>query len=363
MSNLNDEITKYGKPPLDAAYGLYDSLFPVVYCNYDLIITDLNEAATHVEMPLRGESLEKYLSEDDASNIRALLNSKTISKKGELSVIAKIIHTHCFSYALVVARSLFGVEFAEIRLFRSKKEMFSSYQSASLIFPVEAKIPEYVLTDPHRGYPPAARELNELFAFNLFSKLYTSALAGKEKPDLYDSALFSKRVLTELCAAMTPNRAKWNITLRPGEHKPCFPAVNKRNFVNMMAIAFVVFSSVSEKKECAADIVPRGKETDIILRTKAKKTSSIFFGEFVFPLVGEMYPECYALTKAYVFLCDLFGVPCYCDLSEDGILSLRTVLSEEKVHISFDVSHEEKFDKGWFDAARGLISILGGDEI
>ena len=355
---INKDITKYGRTRTAEACGFQDSSFPIIYCGRDLIVVDMNEAAARIDPPIHGVALEKYLSDEDASNIRALIVSKEYSETGELSIIVRIIHTRKYHYALVVARSFFGVEFAEIRLFRSHRELLSSYESVSLIFPVEPKLPEYALTDPHRGYSPAARELNGVFAYNLFANIYASAMARDKKPELFDVSTFSKRVLTELCGVMTRNSAKWKINIAPGEHLPFFMTVDRRNFVNMMAISFVVFSSISQNGECTAEIVPRGSEVDVILGTKAKKTSLIFFGDFVFPLVGEMYPECYALTKAYVFLCGLFGIPCYCVLSEDGYITLRTVLSDERVQIDYDVKHEEMYDASWINNAKGVVSLL-----
>lgn len=358
---MSERIPGFGKRMLDLAFGLSDSIYPVIYCNENLTIVDQNKAAIPLDFDIERENAEKYLSSEDAKNIKAMLYSKKCAPDEDYFVTVKILHRSDCRWALVAAKRIFGVHFAEMRLFRSRREMLSSYDSHRLMFPVEPKVPKYVLKDGRRGNEETGEELNEVFAYNMLSNIYAAASEKVDSPQIFNLCATVTRIVSEVSKAFAFNKSKWKVIQRGGESF-VFPVISRRNLINLTALIIRVFSTVSGGGQCEAEVIPGEEYAVIEYRTKMAASPVTFKGDFVFPLIGEMYPGCKTTAGVIVFICSLFGVGCYSRITDDRTLVLRLVFSREEIYIEYSVKHLHRFDMAGCREAISLIRLLEGDE-
>ncbi len=67
------------------------------------------------------------------------------------------------------------------------------------------------------------------------------------------------------------------------------------------------------------------------------------------------------MTFVLSYLCELFGIGCYCSVSDDRVLTLRLVLNKDRISKSIYVKHEYVFDSTTIDDALDLIRFTGGE--
>ena len=339
----------------------YDSVFPVVFCNDDMTVVDMNcRAAEKFENTLRGADFSAYLGERDARNLRALLNlGRTRRFAEEPYIETEIVHLKDARYSLAVLRTMFGRNFAEIRLFRSRKEMLSSYDSLRLMLPVKPLAPEYPLARGREGNEETANELNEVFAGNMLSNLYHSARSDKEVPELFELGETVRRIASEVSRAFRYNRLKWSVTLKQGEF--CvFPVISRRNFINIIALAISIISKVSGDGAASVLVVPEEERAVIEFSAKLEKCPRVFRGDFVFPLIGSMFPAVKTAAEFLVYICNLYGIGCFSEVLRGGTIVLRIVLSEEGFPSNYTVKHLKRFDMTGMRQSIELIRFTDG---
>lgn len=359
---MTEDKVRFGPKRLAEATGLSDSLYPVFYCDERLIVVDMNEAASRrFGKKFSGADMRRYLSVADAENVEALLFSqgKSASSK-ELYAGAKTVGTRDFSWTLVVPRSFFGERFAEFRLFRSRREMLSSYDSHELMFPVKPKVPSYAVAGDRSGSEALGEALGEVFAYNMLSNLY-SAATKDAAPELFDLTQTVRRIVAETVKAFKFNRVKWQISLK-GDSPFVFPVMSQRNFINMISLAVTVFSDVSSDGRAQAVIVAGEDAAEIEFASRTVKPEVSFAGDFAFSLVGDMFPGVGSRAALLVFICNLFGVGCFSKMTEDGSLVLTLALSKDGYGENFTVKHRRVFDMKGMREAIALIRMTEGLE-
>ena len=165
---------------------LYDSAYPVLYCDEGLNVVDMN-ARAYAEhgSGLRADCIIQCFRPEDVKNFRAMMFSKA-KKYRPVYVEACVTGLFGYRYALIVRRNLFGKRLAEIRLFRSRSEMLSSYESYELMMPVKTKLPDYPLCGGRAGNEATAEELNDVFVCNMLSNMYSSAASASFAIESFD---------------------------------------------------------------------------------------------------------------------------------------------------------------------------------
>jgi|GEM_PF-2442948 len=353
-------VSKYGPRNLASATGLSDSAYPVLYCDSDLVAVDMNEAASRLnDDKFRGADMKSYISAEDAGNIAALLYSyKFAPAEEELSICVKIIHTRDFSWALVVPRDFFGVMFAEFRLFKSRRQMLSSYDTHELIFPVKPRVPTYVFKEDRSGSEELGAELGEVFAYNMLSNIYS--LAMREPTfEIFDVAATVRRIASEASRAFRFNRAKWNVSLK-GATPFVFPIIDRRNFINLIALAVTVFSDISADRKADITVIAGENEARIEFSTKVSKSDVVFAGDFVLPLIGKEFPGLGCRASIIMFICNLYGIGCFAKMTDDKRLLLTFVLSKDGYVENYTVKHRHVFDMKGMREAIALIKMSEG---
>ena len=126
----------------------------------------------------------------------------------------------------------------------------------------------------------------------------------------------------------------------------------------MIALAATVFSDVSADKKCRADVNCGADEVTVSFSTKMKNSCVCFVGDFVFPLVGDMFPGVGARASILSFICSLYGVGCFAS-ADGGELMLSLKLSRDGYCESYNVKHRKTFDMKGMREALALISLTG----
>lgn len=342
---------------LSEATGLFDSAYPVLYCDESMTVVDRNRASSRLEGDFSHANMKNYLAPDAVCDVSALLYSFKLSPNDAAYTVAKCRGTKEFSWALVVPRLFFGETFVEFRLFRNRREMLSAFESYDLIFPVKPVVPEYALTGSRYDSENIGRELDAVFEYNMLSNIYHSARTDEGTPELFDFYETVKRIITETMKAFRANSSKWSFYSKT-DGKFVFPVVSRKNYINMIALAASVFSDVSSDKKCSAEIVCDEDEATVSFFAKMKKSDVEFVGDFVFPLVGKMFRGVGARASILNFICSLYGVGCSASVKEDGELTLDLKFSRDGYFENYSVKHRKVFDMKGMREAVALISFL-----
>ena len=347
---------------LAAASGFTDSHFPLLYCDGDLTVVDMNSAAkTAFGNKFRLVNMSKYLSEEDAANVFAMLYS--CAKFGEYDgafITAKTHGAREFTWTLVAPRSFLGETFAEFRLFRTKREMLSSQSSRELIFPVEPSVPVYSSKSGREGSELIGVEVEKIFAYNMLSNLYNSALEDA-KPEILDLAKTAKRIITEATCSFGFNRLKW--TLKSiSEDATAYPIVSRRCFINIIALVVSVFSDISGDGQASLVFEEKSDGIRMDFMTKMRDRNILFVGEFSLSLLGKMFSGVGCRAAVISFICSIFGAGYYAKVKDRDFLILSFVFSKDGIEDCFEVKHVNRFDMNSMRESAKLISCLGGLE-
>ncbi|MBR3423370.1 MAG: hypothetical protein IKG80_02645, partial [Clostridia bacterium] len=329
---MNETYKRKASERLDAISGLSDSAFPLIYCDPGLTVIDVNKAASEVpDNCFLGTNMADHMSADDAVSVSALMYSKRVDPTEEgYSATVKLSRFGSFRRALVVPRMFLGKVYAEFRLFPSVKQMLRSYDNYELMLPVKPRKPEYEMTLDRSGNERVAGEINAIFANNMLSNIYSVACAETEKEEYFDVLATVNRVISDVSSALDFNDLKWKARYDRGD---CFvfPVISFRNLISVLSLAIAVFSGVSRDKCASVKLVPAGYEAYIEFSTEIQDPAHRYFGDLIFPLVGKMFPRYETMTFVLSYLCELFGIGCYCSVSDDMMLTLKLVLSKDGI--------------------------------
>ncbi|MBQ7671229.1 MAG: hypothetical protein IJS45_11010 [Clostridia bacterium] len=347
---------------LAAASGFTDSHFPLLYCDGDLTVVDMNSAANAAfGNKFRLADMTKYLSEEDTANVFAMLYS--CAKFGEYDgafVTAKTHGAREFTWTLVAPRSFLGEVFAEFRLFRTKREMLSSRESKALIFPVVPSIPVYSNKSGREGSALIGIELERTFAYNMLTNLYSSALEDSP-PEMLDLAKTAKRIIAEATNYFNFNRLKWTLKNTQEDMTAC-PLVSRRCFINMIALVVSVFSDISGDGLASLEFEAESGGIRMNFMTKMRARDVIFVGDFNLSLLGKMFSGVGSRTSVLSFICSAYGAGYYAKVKDGDVLILSLVFSKDGVEESFEVKHTDRFDMNAMRESAKLIRCLGGFE-
>lgn len=336
-----------------------DSSFPVLYCDEELDVVDWNAAAKRLGAKFRTANIRDYLTPDDARCLRALLNSLKVGAKGVTRyVTARAVKTREFTWLIAVARRHFDRNFAEIRLFRNRREMLAAFDSRELMFPVKPVVPEFAFTGDRLDKERIGKELDEVFEYNMLSHIYSLACSESEEPQAFDIPLTVRRIVAEAAKVFKFNKAKWKLDVAVNEPFS-FPVISRRNFINVIALAVTLFSDISDKGQGEVYVSSEKDEVKIVFKTVAPKPSVAFVGDFIPPLIDKMYREAGSRASVLYFLCSLYGVGCYADVTFKWHVTLSFVFRKEGIHDAFNVKHRSVFDMKGMREAVALARMAG----
>ena len=334
-----------------------DSAYPVLYCDENLDVVDWNAASQRLGEKFRTANLKDYLPPDDARNFAALLHSCKIgAKSNNLYVTAHSVKTKKFTWLIAVARCCFGEYFAEVRLFRNRREMLSAFDSRELMFPVKPVVPSYVFTGDRLDKERIGKELDEVFEYNMLSNIYSLACSEAEVPQVFDIPLTVRRIVSEASKVFKFNKAKWQLDVKV-KGTFAFPVVSHRNFINVIALAVTIFSDISEEGRGEVCVTSEGDEVRIEFRTTSKKSRVMFVGDFIPPLLDKMYHSLGSRASVLYFLCNLYGVGCYADVERGRHVKISLLFRKDGVHDAFTVKHRNVFDMKGMREAVALIKM------
>ncbi len=350
-----ERIASSGLPARES--GFYDSVYPVIYCDEELYVVDMNKAAAEAFGDrLKDKRFSKHLTDDDLRKVKSLLkSSKKALRTENLYAQTGVVKIRGARYSLVTALDMFGERFAEIRLFRSRREMLSSCDVRKLMFPVEPLPVDYALLSDRRGNEETAAELNNVFSYNMFSHIYESARSEEEEPELFDLLAVLSRIVSGVSSAFRFNSRKWNV-LHAGGKKFACPVLSRKNFINLIAFTIYIFSKISNGERSSALIRQDEKHAEIEFSTTLSRSRVNTRGDIVFSYIGTMFPEIRAAAKFTEFICSLYGIGCYAEISKNFTLKLKLVLTSGEDADAQSVKHRKRFDAA---SLRDAVSLIG----
>ena len=323
--------------------GFYDSVYPVIYCDRDLYVVDMNKAAVErFEAKLKYRKFSAHLTEEDLKKVTFLL--ETGRGEGTLGMYVEtgVVKMRGARYALFAAFDYFGERFAEIRLFRSRREMLSSYDSRKLMFPVEPVAVDYALLKDRVGNEETGAELNRVFSYNMLSHIYQMALT---------------RLVTEVSHSCKFNSRRWSV-LHMGANKFAFPVMSRKNFINLIVFEIYIISRISNGEKSSALIKQRKERAEIEFSTTLSRSRIKKRGDIVFSYIGTMYPQVRTAAKLVEFICNLYGIGCYAEISKNFTLIVRLVLTDRDIADTGSVKHRKRFDMASVREAVSFIRLL-----
>ena len=127
MNGLEDTLVT---ELITSSSGCADLSAPVLFSGEDLALVEMNGAARSRSTLRRGDDLREHLPPDDAHEVRALIHRQNAGH-----TVARIIKSREFSWALVIPRRFFGMNFGQFFLYKNKREMLSSQSFRSIVTP------------------------------------------------------------------------------------------------------------------------------------------------------------------------------------------------------------------------------------
>ena len=338
--------------------GFYDSIYPVIYCDRELYVVDMNKAAfEQFEAKLRDKKFSAHLTEEDFKKVISLIETDKREARRGLYVETGVVKMRGARYALVTAFDYFGERFAEIRLFRSKREMLSSYDSRKLMFPVELVPVEYSLSSNRGGNEETGAELNRVFSYNMLSHIYEMACSESEIPELFDLRETLGRIVSEVSRSFKFNSRKWSVS-HMGANKFAFPVMSRKNFINLIAFEIYIISKISNGERSSATVKQRRERAEIEFSTTLTRSRVKKRGDIVFSYIGTMYPNVRMAAKLVEFICNLYGIGCYAEISKNFTLIVRLVLTDRDIADTGSVKHRNRFDMASVRDAVSFIRLL-----
>ena len=338
--------------------GFYDSIYPVIYCDRELYVVDMNKAAVErFEAKLRDKKFSAHLTEEDFKKVTCLMETGKGDGTLGLYVETGVVKMRGARYALVTAFDYFGERFAEIRLFRSRREMLSSYDSRKLMFPVELVPVEYSLSSNRGGNEETGAELDRVFSYNMFSHIYEMACSESEVPELFDLRETLTRIVSEVSRSFKFNSRKWSVS-HMGANKFAFPVMSRKNFINLIAFEIYIISKISNGERSSATVKQRRERAEIEFSTTLTRSRVKKRGDIVFSYIGAMYPQVRMAAKLVEFICNLYGIGCYAEISKNFTLIVRLVLTDRDIADTGSVKHRKRFDMASVRDAVSFIRLL-----
>ena len=352
------EKLERNKDLLARGKGFYDSVYPVIYCDRDMYVVDMNKTAVErFEAKLKYRKFSAHLTEEDLKKVTFLLETG----KGEgtlgLYVETGVVKMRGARYALVAAFDYFGERFAEIRLFRSRREMLSSYDSRKLMFPVEPVFVDYSLLKNRVGNEETGAELNRVFSYNMLSHIYEMACSESEIPELFDLRETLTRIVSEVSHSFKFNSRRWSVSYM-GANKFAFPVMSRKNFINLIAFEIYIISKISNGEKSRAIVKQRKERAEIEFSTTLTRSRIKKRGDIVYSYIGTMYPQVRTAAKLVEFICNLYGIGCYAEISKNFTLIVRLVLTDRDIADTGSVKHRKRFDMASVREAVSFIRLL-----
>ena len=319
---------------------LGDSPAPVLFCDPDLIVSDMNRAAAEGRAAnYLGKNLRENLTPDGVVELKALIKFKR-----RVSVVP-IVRTHDFSYAVATASEYFGVVFAALRLYENRRSMMRDRDVRALICPEF----EVSLSDDDVG--GALRDT--MYIKNEVGRIYDVV---KEAPPSAIDLLKTLRTLVREGARYGVDPSLCALSLPVSEYV-VIPTADDRTAVKTVAVALSVAADIASDGALMIRLEKGEDEAKIVFSAKATPTSAKIVGDRHPELLGKEFPRIGARGRILFYLCSVCGIGCAYTVEKGKRFELTLTFRKGGVTIC-SVKHGDVFDAALTGETEQLIKVL-----
>lgn len=301
---------------------------PVIICDENLVIVDLNEAAEKKGLSEQlFTSLTHHLSARDSTLLKSLVTRTATEKKVPESITVPISGMKGGKIGLVTAIKYFGKVFLDIALFRSNTVMLNDFESMrKLLAPVVTEPEDYLLTRDGSDIELTAMKVDTLLASNLLMKLYLKFAEANRKKTLFNAAEILKLVVTRVVSRLESITVKTSCRFKDGEVF-LYDGIDMSDFINLLVMIIYMISGISETGELAVYAECDDNIMDIYFKTTLKEKKKSTVVDYSAFSVGEAYPQYGTIAHIIRYMCDVMDLRFYVKVEEKKQFTGNLVLS------------------------------------
>ena len=269
------------------------SACPVIFCDPDLYVADMNRAAAEGRAAAYlGVNLREYLTPEGVVELKALIKTKSRAS------VVPIVRTHDFSYAVATATEYFGVVFAALRLFENRRAMMRDRDVRALICP-GFELPSF---DGAGG--PALRDT--MYIKSEISRIYDEVKDAP--PDAVDLTRTARALLRTASAyGIDPSRCA---LFAPASGGFVIPVYHDVTAIKAIAVAFSVAADLSSDRTLTIKVEPCGEDARVVIGCPIAPHSTHVAGDRHPELLGREFPAVGVRGRILFYLCSVCGVGC-----------------------------------------------------
>ncbi|MBE6562248.1 MAG: hypothetical protein E7660_00760 [Ruminococcaceae bacterium] len=311
--------------------------YPIVYCDENLNVADISPTAKSGNFShLQGLSLKKHLSAKDISALSAYIRNHSGSYNSGIFVdINNVKGTKC---AHVTAVKLFGKNYFEMRLFRSRTSMFKDFDVSRIMLSDVPYVPQYDLSRDRITVNETREKLSKTFSAGYLKNLYYSALEPFRREISFEPVDATRRIFADLPYGLELGGTKFSLSVR-NEEAFIHNIIDVSNYVNLVAVFMKMFCAVTKTGNVSCSMITEEDRVSLLFSTSAKEPSTLFAGGFAFDLIADAYPETASLVWAAKYIGALFGIRCYAELSGKDTLTAEILMRKSPPDIEIGVMH------------------------
>lgn len=336
MTEVSEEAMEFEAKTTDAtAYRR-----PVLYCDENFIIVDMNDAADERGfLRYRYKSMKDYLPDGDLANLTEGMHLKK-SAVGDKDPhrIVQIVHMRSAGYAFVTIQNLGDTYYFRFHIFQSRADIFRDFEVAKMMLSELPFSPIYTLNRSRPAMEMTAENINRVLASNFLINVYFTAADSKEAPQKIDVVETVRRMILDVSKRLELNLSDFEFTFE--EKAPfAYPVIGVSNFINVLSLLIILTGRISETKKVSVRVDSDRERASILFRTTLKKSDIDFLGGFSFDHLGAMFPKYAVYVSIVNFICELYGLRCYAALEGKRKLTVELVLAEAPPDVEIHCMH------------------------
>ena len=320
------------------ATDLSASACPVLFCDPDLYVADLNRAAAECASDLLGTDFREHLTPEGVVELKALIKTKSRAS------VLPVVRTHDFSYAVATATEYFGVVFAAVRLFQNRRSMMRDRDVRALI------CPEFDLPSSDADSGPALRDA--MYMKSEISRIYDEVKdTPPEAVDLVRTARALLRKARDY--GLDPSRCALSV---PVSGRAVIPVFHDVTAVKAIAVAFSAAADLSLDGSLMMSIDTFGEDANIVIGARVEPGATRIVGDRHPELLGKEFPTVGVRGRILFYLCSVCGIGCA--YTVDKGKRLKIVLTFRKGGIDIcNVKHGDITDSALSGETEHLIMV------
>ncbi len=314
------------------------SACPVLFCDPDLNVADMNGAAAGCASEYLGANLREHLTPEGVVELKALIRTKS-----RVSVVP-IVRTHDFSYAVATPVEYFGVVFAAVRLFENRRSMMRDRSVRALI------CPEFGLPSPDGDVGSALRDT--MYVKSEISRIYDEVKdASPEAIDLAKAA----RVLLRTVSAYGVDASRCALSV-PASGRAVIPVHHDVNAIKAFAVAFSVAADLSCDRALTVNVEPSGDDARVVIGCRVEPPSIRVVGDRHPELLGKEFPAVGVRGTILFYLCSVCGIGCGYTVKKGRRLEIVLTFRKGGIDIC-NVKHGDVTDSALSGETAQLVAV------